>query len=181
MSTRGLWGFKIDGDVKVTYNHFDSYPSGLGADLVKVLSSSNLEEMKTMARALTLVESDSRPTPKQKAALVEFTNLGVGEQSDDDWYCVLRETQGDLEQTLRSKHMIDSFQFGYDSLFCEWGYVIDFDADEFVVYRGFQESITNEGIWSDGQIDGDYGPIKPIYRVPLSEVNLNSLDGLVEE
>lgn len=30
MSTRGVVGYYKNGNLKVTFNHFDSYPSGLG-------------------------------------------------------------------------------------------------------------------------------------------------------
>ena len=38
MGTRGAFGFLVDGETKVTYNHWDSYPSGLGQDLVDTLT-----------------------------------------------------------------------------------------------------------------------------------------------
>lgn len=37
MGTRGTWGFVADGDEKLTYNHFDSYPDGLGVDVLDAL------------------------------------------------------------------------------------------------------------------------------------------------
>ena len=37
MGTRGLYGFRKNGVDKTTYNHFDSYPDGLGADVIESL------------------------------------------------------------------------------------------------------------------------------------------------
>lgn len=37
MGTRGAFGFRLNGQDKVMYNHFDSYPGGLGNDVVKWL------------------------------------------------------------------------------------------------------------------------------------------------
>lgn len=34
MGTRGAYGFYKDGQNKLTYNHFDSYPEGLGNTVV---------------------------------------------------------------------------------------------------------------------------------------------------
>ena len=34
MSTRGMIGIRINGNLMGTYNHFDSYPDGLGNDMV---------------------------------------------------------------------------------------------------------------------------------------------------
>jgi hypothetical protein len=47
MSTNGNWGFRKDGVEKITYQHYDSYPSGLGDDVVIMVKCSleNLDEM----------------------------------------------------------------------------------------------------------------------------------------
>ena len=46
MSTRGAVGIRMNGIDKVGYNHFDSYPTGLGADILIWLSKMNLEKLK---------------------------------------------------------------------------------------------------------------------------------------
>ena len=173
MGTRGIWGFTLDGQTKATYNHFDSYPSGLGEALIEAVSRQNPDELKTMVRGLTLVDEQAKPGPDLKKQLAEYTDLGVSLQTDDDWYCLLRHTQGDLEKTLRSRHMIDSFGFGYDSLFCEWGYIIDLDADQFVGYVGFRHEPATGGLWADGKLETSYeggptyGPITPFVTIDL--------------
>jgi hypothetical protein len=131
MSTNGIWGFKIDGVRKMAYNHWDSYPTGLGIDLVEALSHSNLSALKDLARNLKVVDENSYPTEEEKHALQEFTDLNVGTGSPDDWYCVLRDTQGDLEKTLRSGYMLNGDDWGWD-----WSYLIDLDNEEFVVEGG---------------------------------------------
>ena len=42
MGTRGAIGWSKGGVTKVTYNHFDSYPDGLGLDVVKYLKGKTL-------------------------------------------------------------------------------------------------------------------------------------------
>ena len=49
MGTRGLVGFISKGVRKGTYNHFDSYPSGLGDDIIKFILACSDEELKEMA------------------------------------------------------------------------------------------------------------------------------------
>lgn len=46
MSTRGAVGIRMNGIDKVGYNHFDSYPTGLGADILIWLSKMNLDKLK---------------------------------------------------------------------------------------------------------------------------------------
>lgn len=86
MGTRGLWGFVIDGETKVTYNHYDSYPGGLGTDLVKALGNWDPTSMLATVRALTMVSEDEKPTPEQQEALMQHADLGVGSGSTGDWY-----------------------------------------------------------------------------------------------
>mgnify|MGYP003597081739 CR=1 FL=1 len=38
MSTRGAWGIKKGDKLIVQYNHFDSYPTGLGEQIVEDLN-----------------------------------------------------------------------------------------------------------------------------------------------
>jgi len=172
MGTRGIWGFVIDGETKVTYNHFDSYPGGLGTDLVKALGNWDPVSLLAAARALIVVNEDEKPTPEQQRALIQHADTGVGSGSTGDWYVLLRETQGNMQATLDAGYMLDSFAFGFDSLFCEWGYVIDLDGDgaTFDVYEGFQNATTNRGLWKDGALDNGYGPVKLIASIPLDEL-----------
>ena len=66
MGTRGAIGFRLDGVDKVAYNHFDSYPSGLGADvLTELCGKPNWEKMKEQVRNLAFLNQDVPPTEAQ--------------------------------------------------------------------------------------------------------------------
>lgn len=148
MGTRGFLGFVIDGTEKIAYNHFDSYPSGLGSDVLswlRIAASEGVEHIEERARALTVVEADSTPTAEQIEQLREFANLNVGEQTVDDWYVLLRETQGKPGAILQAGYMEDAHDFPRDSLFAEYGYLVDLDAKVFEAYRGFQTSEHDRG------------------------------------
>ena len=156
MGTRGLMAFAHDGKVKAMYNHYDSYPSGLGkdiADWVRGLPEDLSEEIALFDR-LEAVDEDVDPTEDQKLALLRYFNPRVSTQSDNDWYSLLRETQGDPAATLSAGFYVDGYEFGYDSLFCEWGYVIDLDRKVVEVYKGFQKSPPTRGRWA-GERDPD--------------------------
>jgi len=147
MGTRGFIGFVIDGEEKITYNHFDSYPNGLGMEVLTwfrdILQSS--VSYKSYIRNLKMVDGKSEPTEAQIKELRPYADLNVSQQSLKDWYCLLRRTQGDPGAILAAGYAIDSSDFPMDSLMCEWGYIIDTDTETFEVYEGFQKEPHNRG------------------------------------
>ena len=175
MGTRGLFGVVVGGSVKASYNHFDSYPSGLGADIVKqiedMLSRWGLKKMKKQALALRLIDSNSTPTAKEIKTLQGFADLGVSEQSEDDWYCLLHKLQGNLTDTLVVGYMIDGNNFAMDSLFCEWGYLVNLDDNILEVYSGFQKSPHTKGRFAELERDGEYYPIALIATFALDDIS----------
>lgn len=167
MGTRGIFGVVVDGEVKASYNHFDSYPDGLGESIVNqvafMLKEWGAEKMIEQARKLVLVNQETKPTIKQVKELKSFTDLKVHNQSTDDWYCVIRELQGNLTDTLVVGLMIEGgVGFALDSLFCEWGYLVNVDDGTLEVYRGFQHSPHDKGRFA--LKDGDPEPEKADYE-----------------
>jgi hypothetical protein len=137
MSTRGAFGVRIDGQTKATYNHSDSYPTGLGRDLVEQIKSllstdAGLARFEKLARSLKLVDSGVPPTFEDVVALRKYTDLGVGNQSTSDWYCLTRKLQGDLASILEVGYMLDygAFLTNFD----EWMYIVNLDDGKFEVY-----------------------------------------------
>ena len=152
MGTRGCLGFGVDEKEYITYNHWDSYPSGVGVNVLNWLrvNKDDLEPFIEAARNLIVIDRDDRkPTAEEKEKLRTYSNLDVSEQSEDDWYCLLKETHGNPGAILESGFLVDSSDFPYDSLFCEWGYLIDFNNNRLEVYKGFQGSPHNEGRFAD--------------------------------
>lgn len=151
MGTRGTFGVRVDQKDKLTYNHYDSYPEGLGESVVKDLHNMLQDEdtYRAKAQALVLVEEDTKPTAEQKELLKPFTDLQVGTQSDEDWYCVLRGLQGELKKVLDVGFMNNSNTFIEDSLFCEYGYIVNFDAQVLELYRGFVKKPGQPGRYTE--------------------------------
>ena len=59
----------------------------------------------------------------------------------DDWYCLLRHAQGDLNVYKNGlRYMIDNHDFIKDSLFCEYAYIINLDTKRLEFYVGFQKT-----------------------------------------
>lgn len=55
MGTRGILGFITVGVRKGTYNHFDSYPSGLGDAIIKFILTHTDEELEQMVERVAQV------------------------------------------------------------------------------------------------------------------------------
>lgn len=154
MGTRGLWGYVIEGEDKFAYNHFDSYPSGLGGDLLRHTKAMPLEQLREQAKALKMVDEDEPPTALDVEMLREFADEQVsGQDMTREWYVLLRGCQGDPDKTLGSGYMLDGAGFQNDSLFCEWAYVIDLDEGVFEVYRGFQREPHTDGRFVKAELE----------------------------
>lgn len=119
MSTRGAWGFVIDGVEKVTYNHFDSYPQSLGRTVLDFLRRASLDEVRESAAALRVVDPQSKPTPEDVERLLSLADTRVSTQSLDEWYVLLRKAQGEPLATLAAGVIVDGSSFPLESLWCE--------------------------------------------------------------
>jgi len=80
MGTRGFLGFVVDGDEKIGYSHYDSYPSGLGIDTLTWLREavSDMDGLCTQAAALRVVSDDVAPTDEDVERLRPFLDAGIG-------------------------------------------------------------------------------------------------------
>ena len=146
MSTRGLYGIRKNGIDKATYNHFDSYPEGLGMDVVKFCMSNDADSLNKFFDLIELADGDSKPTDGQIVECMSagYVDISVSEQSIDDWYCLLRGLQGNFNAYQNcidndvKVYMKDDIDFIKDSLFCEYAYIINLDDNVLEFYEGFQ-------------------------------------------
>lgn len=170
MSTRGAFGWRIDGQDKVTYNHSDSYPECLGEVMMQCVKKFPLDEMTKIVRGIELVDDHKKPSPGQMLECRAFCNLDVGTKSRQDWYCLLRNAQGKpnawLKQGLR--YMIDSKNFLSDSLFCEWAYIIDLDTKKLEIYKGYNKD-PSAGRYADTPIvrENGYVGVALVMELPI--------------
>ncbi|MGB9846469.1 MAG: hypothetical protein ACPLRH_03075 [Desulfotomaculales bacterium] len=174
MGTRGAYGFRIDGMDKVTYNHSDSYPSWLGNNIVVFIKSTPHEKMVEAARRIILVNADSKPTPDQIEECKKYADLTVSKRSYEDWYCLLRDAQGDLNAYLDGlRYMIDDRDFLADSSFCLWAYIVNLDEKIFEVYRGCQkerDKNPRNRYRNMEKCDEKYYPVKLVAEFPLDGI-----------
>jgi hypothetical protein len=174
MGTRGFIGFVIDGNEKIAYNHWDSYPGGLGVDVLEWLRKEHAGHIRRKAAELRVVDPNSKPTAEDVERLRGYTNTNVGTQQLDDWYVLLRETQGNPAAMLDAGVIEDGSGFPLDSLFAEYGYLVDLDENRFEAYRGFQNAEHEKGRFAgrSGARDGYY-PCALVASWPLDELPSN--------
>lgn len=189
MGTRGAFGFRIDGVDKLSYNHFDSYPDGLGREVItqvkEVLATTKLGEMIQNVRDVRQVDAHTDPTPEdveRYGALHEQVSTGA------DWYSLLRNAQGRIDLLLDGTLdvMTDGNSFVVDSLFCEYAYILDLDttADRFCLefYTGFNKDPEAPGRYAaltDG--DSDYHGVALAHEISLDRLHTVPVDELVAE
>lgn len=174
MGTRGSFGVVVDGQEKLGYNQFDSYPDGHGIENLAFVRSmvdeGRVDFFKQLAKDAKLVDENVAPTREDKVNLAEFVNLDVSEQSLDDWYCLTRDTHGSIQKQLECGYILDYGDFPADSLFCEWAYVVDFDNEVFEVYKGFNKGEA-VGRFADRKgSHAEYGPVTLVGSYKFSEL-----------
>jgi len=182
MGTRGCYGFYKNGQTKVTYNHFDSYPEYLGKSIIEFLKNTSIEELNEIFEKIIMVKQDSKPTKKQITQLKKYADLRVSSQSLDEWYVLLRNIQGDLNPYKKDLvYMIDSQDFLTDSLFCEWAYIINLDINELEIYKGFNKIKTNQAkrYKISKPDDQGYYSISPFLTFTFDEINKLSLEEIL--
>jgi hypothetical protein len=140
MGTRGAIGFRVNNEEKIQYNHFDSYPSYLGLEILNYIQGNNIQALKETAEQIILVDEDDKPTEEQIMECQPWTNLDVSSHSVADWYCLLRDAQGGLNAFSEGlQYMIDYRDFLKNSLFCEYAYIINIDEQVLEYYCGFNK------------------------------------------
>lgn len=171
MGTRGCYGFYKDGVTKATYNHFDSYIGGLGKDILDFIENTSIPTMNKIFDKIELVRENDIPTIEQIENCQKYTDLEVSNKSIMDFYCLLRNAQGDLNAYKTDlKYMIDSKEFLGNSLFCEYGYIINLDKNVLEFYKGFNKVPQNNRYSKYASKEEEYKECKLLAEYPLTEI-----------
>lgn len=134
MGTRNLIAVMVGGAYRVAqYGQWDGYPDGQGVAVLRFLRSAKRQA------ALAKNARTTRWATKEDFALAKAHGDGW-QQRWPEWS---RDTAAKIltmvaeQQGMALKNEVD---FAGDSLFCEWAYVIDFDADTFEAFMGFNKT-----------------------------------------
>lgn len=164
MSTRGFYSFALNGELKTMYVQFDAYPGGLGESLLAWLRDADNTAVVDQVRALTVVTEDT------------VLPDGIERKARDI-------DTGNPQSVLDFGYTGDNNDFPLDSLWAEWGYVIDFDTHVFEVYEGFQDHPHKTGRFATaGKAEvSQYWPVKLVRTFPLDSLpeSLTNVDGVL--
>ena len=120
MSTRGFVGYKHNGKILGWYNSSDSYPGGLGKEIIEKTQNLSQDQIKDFfLNRVTFVEADDSKFRE------EYDN---------------HKSVWELDWTTESTRLQDGGEFYKDGLFCEYSYIFDLDDTKkksLLLFKGF--------------------------------------------
>lgn len=182
MGTRHLIAVIVDGQPKMAqYGQWDGYPSGQGQNIVDFLRSADLDLFTAHMRAAHIETEDERNARYTEAGHDggQWVRSDVSERIRERWPHLTRDSGAEtLPYILATAEPVlqgSEWEFGNDSLFCEWAYVVDLDERVFEVYKGFQHAAHNEGRWASGTpkpcASGDnYYPVRMVAKWAIGDI-----------
>lgn len=196
MGTRNLTAVYYNGEYRIAqYGQWDGYPEGQGHTVLEFLNNPkvDLEKFKEYLMKLSWITEEEYRTRWAEAGAnpdSDFVDMKIAEDFRELYPELSRDTgAGVLERVYEKKGELklqNNIEFAQDSLFCEWAYVIDLDANTLEVYRGFvlepiegDERFFNEEPPEKNKTGNTYYPISLFHRYSLEE--LPSADEFIEQ
>lgn len=150
MTTRGLFGFRIEDTDKLAYNHTDSTPDMLGLRILNELRAvddwdivrQRIDDLHTLPEERLLGEHTSMAEAEVRR---HFPNLEC-RVAPRNIYDLYQPLQGTLRPYLNGELMFmpNASDFIHNSLHCSWAYIINLDTEEFEVWKGNQREPDSE-------------------------------------
>lgn len=177
MSTRGLYGFYKNGVNKLTYNHSDSCPSGLGNNILSFLKNMDINELNNIFDNIQLVDESDYPNEEEEKQIKELGYSINYRDKKEDWFGILASSLGDISVYKEGlTFMLDYNDFILDGLYCEWAYVINLDENCLEIYKGLSDVI-GIGRYAEGLNDGSRFGCTLIKSINLDSIsNIDSLE-----
>ena len=134
MATNCLYGFKKKGNLKLDYNHFDSYPEGFGNKVVLFIRENTIEELNDIYDNIRLVSSKNYPSDEEIKILEEKNMFYKDSSGLLKWDEILSANGGFLSTyKVPLPYMCDYSH--YLEGVPDYLYIIDLDENKFKVYH----------------------------------------------
>lgn len=145
MGTRHLIAVHLDGQYRVAqYGQWDGYPSAQGKTVLTFLKKWDRPTFEAKLRAARFLTQDD-----MDAINGRIEREGLKDRWQKVWPHLSRDAGGDILQMVHDAEtgikLKNDIDFAANSLFCEWGYIIDLDANTLEVFKGFQKEPLPEG------------------------------------
>lgn len=165
MSTSCLYGFCKNGEYKVTYNHFDSYPEGFGQKVVAFIRENSLEELNELCDTIKIVDRKKYPTEAELQTALAKNIYCIDRENVLIWSDIEAANGGYLKYYLSYNFMCDYTDWLHSR---EWLYIIDLDENKFIVYYNRYKDMVSS--WKDRfEVLGSY-PLNQIPRTWAIEI-----------
>lgn len=179
MGTRSLTAVTFGDKMQIArVGLFDGAPTQTGVEILSVLKEEN---------GLSLCDWLYRCTELEDAEYNKFFNNGVlnktalTEAYPDFFFGSAAELFRTLINSDRDPVIHNDYNFAYDSLQCEWAYIIDFKEWTFEIYKGFNKTplAPEDRFYNGGYRRGEYYPVNLIKKYDLN--NLPAVDTFISE
>lgn len=177
MGTRGSLGFIVEDKEYLAYNHFDSYPDGLGQDVLNFITELNendgWQQFKENAKNVVQLKGNRVTDTAIQEKYKKYSNLNVSEKTLEDPYCLFREIQDSWMNEIYKgelQHFFFDNKFIKDSLFCEYAYIINLDTMKLEFYKGFQKKEQNGNRFGTEPNEDGYYPCRLVGVFNLEDI-----------
>jgi hypothetical protein len=175
MGTRNLTAVMVGGKYALAqYGQWDGYPEGQGATALQfcrehLSTQEGVNRFKAQLSRVRFVEDENELKSLYASVGIdpnkEFITAGEGAKFDKKYPYFSRDHGAKILALVMeaSGEVLTSnaIKFAGDSLFCEWGYVIDLDKCTFEVFEGFnKEALGADERFASAPSDDGYFPIK---------------------
>jgi len=163
MGTRHALAFFDEGEFKVAqYNQWDGYPDGNGLDFLRKVRENDLDMLRRKVNACHWLTED------------EIEELNKNDNWSEEYPWLSRDCSANIVDYLMESQglgLFDRSGFFYEGLYCEWGYLVDFEKGTFEVYEGFNQEPNDEThrFISEG-VDSEYHPVRLVKSYPLDDL-----------
>ena len=162
MGTRGIYGYRKNKQDKLMYNHYDSYPEGLGQNMLEYIKMYSNKEINDICDSIKFVENDKNFQIQQEMeAKIQSREVYLSSFHKDSTI-LMPEDNGFIK----------------DSVFCEWRYIVNLDTECLEVWRGFQIVSQKDNRYGRKKNSDGYYPCRLMAEIPFDDLRKNKVQNI---
>lgn len=179
MGTRNLTMVKLGGKLFGQYGQWDGYPEGQGLTALRFLQNGFDEEKfkANFEKAVFLTDKEIEERWENAGAEpgAAFVGMDVADEFKRNNMHLSRDMGAKILKYIQetsNPELQNGIAFAADSLFCEWGYMVDLDARELQCFRGFNRKPLARGQFFENlkPLEKGYYPIEEIKSFKFDEL-----------